>query len=264
MGAHVEHQFSGDFFLDEERLRKLKNLIEERVEKFCPGAVIKYKVYRGDSYYYDTLSVDDVVAETNEEWRKVTKLELFIESVDVLEFKISISSKEVVLGISGEDRDSIFLLFTDLKSYMQSEIILKFAFPRWMSTFFLMILFVGFGFIVSRPIFSDSPNVELYNHVLSSSSLEEKINYLIQRQQVKGRGSLVEHIPLLIFPVMFYVIFIHGYVMRFFRPSNIFVFGKRKEKYQSQKALADKLIWGVVVALIVSLVAGLLPMFLMR
>jgi hypothetical protein len=72
--AFVEHAFRGGFLLDETRLRKLKDIIESRETRGSDSKML-YRVYRGDSYSYETASVDDVV---NEDWRRITRLDLRI------------------------------------------------------------------------------------------------------------------------------------------------------------------------------------------
>jgi len=128
--AFVEHSFRGGFLLDETRLRKLKDIIENRETRVSDSKII-YQVYRGDSYSYETESVDDVVNEDNEDWRRITRLDLRIALPDpedddhqgALHFRLSFSYKEgCELRISADDRDRVFLLFSDLRDYIQNEV----------------------------------------------------------------------------------------------------------------------------------------------
>ena len=52
MGAFVEHDFDKSFLLDEERLRKILQIVNER------KLDIEFKVYRGDSYWYVTENIE--------------------------------------------------------------------------------------------------------------------------------------------------------------------------------------------------------------
>jgi hypothetical protein len=122
MAAFVEHSFPHGFLLDEERLRKLKDLIENRLAKMPTHPQLVYKVYRGDSYSYTTTSVEDVAKEDNEDWRRITRLELSVDSKNDLVFLLSFSAKGCDLRITGADRDNVFLVFSDVRDYVHNEV----------------------------------------------------------------------------------------------------------------------------------------------
>ena len=48
---------------------------------------------RGDSYAYETNSVEDVIGEDNEDWRAITRLELIASQKGDFDFKLNFSKK---------------------------------------------------------------------------------------------------------------------------------------------------------------------------
>src|SRR5687767_6503838 len=115
MAAYVEHKFTRGFLLDEERLRRLRDIIAKRTEH--ANLPLTFKVYRGDSYSYETDSLDDVAREDNEDWRKITRLDVLINGKDELSFELTFSKDGAFLKIVGADRDKVFLLFSDIRDY---------------------------------------------------------------------------------------------------------------------------------------------------
>ena len=103
MGAFVEEKFKGGFILDEGKLRKTTDLIEKR----SGDSPVTFKVYRGDSYSYETSDIDDVVNEDNEDWRAITKLEQIVKKDKELDFKLAFSSEGPSIYITPESVTSL-------------------------------------------------------------------------------------------------------------------------------------------------------------
>jgi hypothetical protein len=144
MAAFVEHNFGDSFLMDEERFRKLHSLIKQRITSFDTNYKLEYKVYRGDSYCYDTNSIEDILNEENEDWRKLTEIKFLCKDIGLM---LSFDKKGVNLKIEAEDRDRVFILFSDIRSYLEDEIMLKRKVLGLITSkntvFFLMIVVVG-------------------------------------------------------------------------------------------------------------------------
>ena len=123
MSAFVEHSFDRGFLLDEPKLRKLHELVAARLSKLQTPIPVRFKVYRGDSDSYETEAVQDVINEDNEDWRAITRLDVTAIVTDVLDFELSFSGKRPSLRIVGDDRDAVFLLFSDVREYMTNEVL---------------------------------------------------------------------------------------------------------------------------------------------
>lgn len=257
MGAHVEHRFEGRFLLDEERIRKLKDIVDVRTDTLVGDNKLGFKVYRADSFYYETNLIEDVISETNEDWRKIERIVLFLKVDPVIDFKIDISSGGVTLHIVGEDRDAIFLLFSEVKNYMVNEVVVKRIYSGWIPA---SLVFMTFIFVVAfnklRSISRDEMSQAALNKALNSDGVVEKLNYLILRQSEGGADHVSNYVIIGGFAFVFYIVFLNGKVMNFFRPANVFIFGRGKEKFERQQELAEKVIWVVGVGFAVSIIAS--------
>lgn len=265
MGAHVEHKFDKDFLLDEERLRKIRSLIDERLTKSGVTAKPLYKVSRGDSFFYETESIEDVIKEDNEDWRRVTRLEIKFEEKDRLKFAVTFSGGGVTLLMEGADRDDVFLLFSDLKDYLENEVatrgLLSNRVSRVLPTL-LLLGFIGFLLLIGY-IFGDNPTKELRNVTLQSTDVVEKLDYLIKYRSVGGSSVVL---GLVIAGMVVYGIVIFGLskVAGFCYPRNDFLFGKRQESFNKKKSIVSKIFWGIIVTLAVSVIAGLIVWWVTR
>lgn len=201
MSAFVVHSFRGGFLLDETRLRKIKDIVESR-EKKSPDSKLIYRVYRGDSYSYETETVDDVVNEDNEDWRRITRLVLHIsrpapsptleahttseaaENND-LHFRLSFSDKEgCELRIAANDRDRVFLLFSDLRDYVQNEVTITRTIDQETSRFLGMLTSLVLIMLTMAAVAYTLLHVEPTSlaQVLRNPDIGAKLNYLIEQK----------------------------------------------------------------------------------
>jgi len=266
--AFVEHSFRGGFLLDETRLRKLKDIIESRETRVSDSKIL-YRISRGDSYSYETESVDDVVKEDNEDWRRITHLDLKIsrpEPEDAkkkgdLRFILSFSDKEgCELRIAAEDRDRVFLLFSDLRDYIQNEVTVTRTLDKETSRFLGMLISMGLLIFALLTIlyFIQHFEPEPLKQVLKNPDIATKLNFLIEQ---RGRTPSLKVMILIgcAFAFSFGALFGSvGAVVRFIFPGNEFLFGKRKERFEKRERLTSNLLWVVGVGCVVSIIAGLI------
>src|SRR3989442_378628 len=201
MSAFVEHAFKRGFILDEATLLKLHELIQARLGESPTTIPLSFTVYRGDSYSYETQSVEDVVNEENEDWRAITRLDLVAVLQDV-EFKLtfSVSDNSPTLRIIGDDRDQVFLLFSDVRDYVTNEVlagvlpdrdIFKIVALMGM-TIPLVAALVWFGVVTSSSSFDSDTAAK----VLSGNDLQSKIDLLIRDRM--GRDFRITPLILLL------------------------------------------------------------------
>jgi len=261
MGAFVEHSFRRGFLLDEEKLRKLRDIIGKRLSKEPNDLAVTYKVSRGDSYSYTTTSIDDVGKEDNEDWRAITRLELLVDGNAQLEFRLSFDKSGTELKIIGEDRDFIFLLLSDVKDFVENEICVAVTFPRNFERALAMIvvmvaMFLMFGTLAYRE-WQESPDA-IENALKSNDSLD-KLNYLVERTRTQRMGMVVWAGPflMLISVLLLSTSFLEVPIRKGF-PSNEFLFGKRKQTFDRRRTLFGNVFWVVVVGLVVSIIGGII------
>lgn len=256
MGAYVEEKFKGGFLLDEGKLRKIVDLIEHR----NGDESIVFKVFRGDSYSYETQSLEDVINEDNDDWRSITKLQISLAEEHPLEFHLTFSDEGLSIFITGENRDSVFLIYSDLREYFNNDVLKKPPMSEKTGGLVAMILMLSSMAIVFFFSFSDQMNKDpsVVRAVLDSNDLHEKINYLISdREEKNGEFPYLYILVILAAPVILMTGAVQG-IWNFIFPSNQFLFGDRKKKYEARMALISKIFWGVVVALIVSMIASVI------
>ncbi len=265
--AFVEHSFKRGFLLDETRLRKLKDIIETR-EGRNSHQKLSYVIYRGDSYYYTTESVDDVVKEDNEDWRQITRLDIKIPSEESdakqhsprdMHFMLSFSGKRGCdLRIASDDRDRVFLLFSDLRDYIQHEVTVTRKLDR--DTFRFVGLLLSMILLLSAAaamLSFDHPSPEGVKHALSSTEIATKLDFLIQQRTTQSPSA--KTIGGLALGVTLSFVSLFGGlspILRFLFPGNEFLFGKRKERFEKRQRLTNNLLWVVGVGLVVSVAAG--------
>lgn len=68
--------------------------------------------------------------EDNEDWRRITRLDITAEEKDTLDLKLTFDVKGTRLTIIGDDRDEGFLLFSDIRDYIQTEVAVVRAFTK--------------------------------------------------------------------------------------------------------------------------------------
>ena len=265
MAAFVEHSFRGGFLLDETRLRKLKDIIESRETRASESKIV-YRVSRGDSYAYETQSVDEVVGEDNEDWRRITRLDLKISPPgsgepkrDDLRFLLSFSDKEgCELRIAADERDRVFLLFSDLRDYIQNEVTVTRRIDRDTARFTAMAASLAFIMLVGVGLVYAVSHVEpdRVRQALDSPDITKKLNFIIEERVRPPRWW-----ALILATAAFVIAIISplsGGIARLVFPGNEFLFGKRKERFERRQRLTSNLLWVVGVGCVVSIAAGLI------
>jgi hypothetical protein len=110
-------------------------------------------------------------------------------------------------------------------------------------------------------VFSDNLSREA---ALASSSIAVKLNYLIEKDRIfdnpitrYGMGGFLIAMPLLFLSMIMTVMSDRILAkVRYYYPSNIFLIGKEIERQRKREEQRDKIVWGVAIALIINILAG--------
>ncbi len=260
MGAFVEHSFEAGFILDEERLRKIREIVATRLANHNPVLSPKFKVFRGDSYSYITESLEDVILEDNDDWRKITKLEILVEQKDDIEFRLSFSKDGIKLNINGENRDEVFLIFSDLREYIKNDVTINFwhKYLHKVAPILLILLMLGGLLFVLWGLYPTA-NSENWQQVLKSDEIQLKLNYLVEQEKTRimPRGIFYWAIAMA-FLFLIVTTDIAENSFHYFFPNNEFFFGKRKQMFEKKKNLLSNILWIVLVGLVVSILGGII------
>lgn len=269
MGAHLKYKFKKGFLLDEEKLRKIHDIISKRIE----DNEIKYSVFREDSFSFDTKNLEDIINEENLKGSTINELQINLDKKGTLDLSLDFDEFGTSLAIIGENRDVVFLLSSELKDYISNEVCTKRIVES--DDIQLSILAVGmllFGTIIlvfAKLMINSSIDNQLIKDTLSGNDTNEKINLLIQdrfrKNMIAGHNklnilALIATSPMLLMFFLFTNKFTRPFVYLF--PANLFLFGKEIERYNRRLGTVSKVFWVVFVGLIISIVAGLIVWYI--
>ena len=261
MSAYVEHVFSKGFLLDEEKLRKIVNIIEQRLLRTESQIPHSFKIFRADSYSYETKNLEDIIHEDNTNWKRIEKIEITANKGDGFNFRLVFSGEGTSICISGSNRDQVYLLFSDLREYLKNEVNICMVIPKeldsFIYTFFPMLMFLALIFLIYK-IDSSLPTMEEIRKTTNSSELHEKLNFLIKYKSPETRSAIRAFWPMALILVLVPIISIllKKYVYIFF-PSNLFLIGVQKQRYERRRRICTNVFWGIIIAFIIGILAGL-------
>lgn len=104
------------------------------------------------------------------------------------------------------------------------------------------------------------PDKELLQEALESKSLEVKINYLIEQRARSNNPPVFMIGFLMLLIVLIGLVFtsLPQKIMNYLYPCNVFLFGKQKVIFEKRSSLISKVVWGILVALFISVLGGFL------
>lgn len=264
MKAYIDHNFKRGFFLSEEQLIKLDDLIKKRINEREAHSVLEYKVYRADGLVYTTGDHKVVLAEENSSRNAITRLMLSYVD-DNTNFLLDLDHTEgAKLKVEAADKDFAYLLFSDVKDYLTPEVLKFRSFrfkdtrvDRWMFPVLMLIVMATMLQSVATPRLNESQ----FHSLLSQGTVEQKVNYLLENSRLRGNIKNTWYIGLLVIFLAFAVELLLSSMDRFF-PVNVFCTGKELVRYERLVEMRSKVIWGILISLSVSLVAGAIIAYL--
>jgi hypothetical protein len=271
-GISKEHDQG--FILDEGKLRKIVEIIDQHSAKKPKKPTTEFTVYRQDDSFYMTSSVDAVLVDDNAPGKKI--LALVIDLIGDPDTKPQ--SKEpprlcrlrfrthrqpnVDFVISDPDRDWCFLLAEDLGNQLQ-RILRPKKFP-WlrrnpivleMGVLFILIAItlaiMGYHALQGTPGLSDAQIARL--------TIDEKITKLLIINRYGGQGLIGMAIgsALMIFVLIAVEWRPITKLLNWFDRS-FFYWGDEKQSFDRYTDRITRVKWGVIIAFLVSLAAGLI------
>jgi hypothetical protein len=267
--ANISDTFVKGFVLDEERLRKIHELLTIRLAQTPQPCKPVYKVDRADNFTYTSEDLEAVIGEENAERMQIANISVSAKVPDFLELQLYFGKDGIKLNIEGEDRDTVFLLFSDLKQYLNAEVDVT---PNLQSPearywvifgvilFFSLILTIG---TTKTPTISS----EKVSQLLESQDVIEKLNFLIQQQisqqPVQTSDAVTTLTPVgivivILYPLVFIGLLFWRIQVRF---QNVFLFGKEIARQRRRVTILNFYIAGVLIAFLVSVAASLAVWF---
>lgn len=254
MNAHLETIFKKGFLLTEENLIKLDDIIRRRLIANDANARLQFKVFRVDGMLVEFDTPTAVAAEENSSRNAIKRLEI-ISDGSSYKLKLIFDPKENTdLRIESNDRDLAYLLFSDIKEYLYSEVLRfrSFSFDKALDSKntipFLMIPFLLIMFYSMK----DSPSPEMITEVLRSTDIASKLNFLIEHRTNNQDPNPLKNYFYVMIGVLFVLFFAGGFLDRTF-PRNLFYWGKVAQSHDRLLRIREKLIWGVVIAFVIGI-----------
>lgn len=269
-GCEVSCCFTKGFILSEEHLQTVSSMIRERYAE-----ELIYKITKSDSYIYQTLDINEIFKEENSNANLINKLVISIENGDIINFYLCFEKgKASTLKITGADKDKIFLLYNEIKTYVEKEITTIKTFRTYdtlqsicsiLSTFLMIGCFLLVQLMATNSL---SVGVEETEKVINSSDVFVKLNYLIAQQgDTDEKSAKYMHIFLPVMFISLLLIFLPKLVEFLWgkkgvlRLDDYFLIGKQKNVYDKKIKMRNNIIWTIGIGLLVSIVAGLLVYF---
>lgn len=275
MGAYVKHKFKKGFVLNEEGLRKINDILSNRFKEHHEDLKPMYKVFRKDSFTYSTSNIDDVLKEENSISNEIKAISISCENTSGIEFQLDFEAGErTLLVIEGEDRDLIYLILSDIRNYLNDEVQVKRRLipDRFTMRMLMLILTMAFIMLFFVTLLNSMTSNGISEEVLISMTIEQKIDYLIQRNNglgssgnvLGGKTYLVLGLWLGVMIVMMFGDTLTLKVLNYLFPQNVFLIGKGIDRYEKQIGLRGKIVWTVFVGAIVSILAGFIVYILTK
>lgn len=247
MAANVEYEFNNYFELDEEKLRRIHAIIKKRVNE-KDQSDIEFLVKRIDNLVFTTKNIDDIIGETNDSTSKVQSIYIIFRN-DTQDLEVELSHKNgASLSLSGEDRDNVFLLSSELKEYISKEVANKkklfWLQPSFLLPLTMIICLAYCMYIFSSMYMQTAVGLE---QALSTSNTNEKVNFLILKQSKNSESSKL--LPALALMMFLFALQLlpTSKILNMVFPKNTFLFGKEIQTIERKKKLGSNIFWGVLV-----------------
>lgn len=256
MKAHIETSLDKGFLLGEEHLIKLSDIIQKRLTSDNVEGSILYKIFRVDGALFETESHDSVTSEENSTRNAIKRLEVSVQS-DSLALKISFDpSESIELSVEASNKDIAYLMFSDVKDYLSSEVcsFRSFSFEKALSS---RVVFPLFGMVIplaALTMLMHNPSEEAYKAALATENIPEKINFLIERNSQQSSPAVLK----IMIGVMFAGLilpFTLGMGLDKTFPRHVFYWGKAAGKYDRFVRIREKVIWGVIIAFVIGILS---------
>jgi hypothetical protein len=259
MQAIIKKEYSKGFLLNEENLIKLADICHKRFKELNLEQKVLYKVYRSDSLVFDSETYQTLLDEENSKRNKIEKVRITSMS-EQLKFTLSFDYEEgVSLSVEAETKDMAYLLFSDIKDYLTTEILCfrSFSFNKILShkNIFPIIMLAVMSIFIMAIESRQLTSVEI-QALLDTGTIDEKLNYLIESRKNSEGSETVLPMLGIVFGVFMLIFFIGPSLDKFY-PRNIFCWGKMSSNYFNLTALRGKIVWGVVIAFTMSVLASL-------
>lgn len=245
-------EFPKKFDLDEEKLRRIVEILKERIPEEDHQKII-FQVNRRDSLIYKTENISTVLDEDNDSTKIINTIVIVYDQDNLKALIAFDADKGCNISIEGEDRDLVFLLASSLKEYIGKEVTIYFKLPfsvKVVPAFIMLALGIYWMYLMYSSLLIETHLS--YQEVVKSQNINDKLNYLI----LKG-NSINPPIKELFYGMAITLIVLIltllplSKLLGYFCPRNNFLIGKQITVVARKKDINSKIFWCVIVAVII-------------
>lgn len=263
MPAVIKENFANGFLLKEENARRIHEIIRKRLSPQAVEGNLQIRVIRKDHVTYTSDDIGVLFKENNSTNDKIERVDFFINTGkqwDDLHLKFD-HLEGVYFYYEHDDRDLAFLLFSDVKSYINSDVtVLRKVRRKEDLNFLLMTLMVPIMLFSAAAATMPSlqyTRMAKIDEAIGGSDMMLKINMILELQKSKQ----FDKVPLYMFGFMF--LYVVGFLavkflIKKYYPVNVFCFGKESERYDDIVRQRSNIFWVIGVGMAVSIVATII------
>lgn len=274
--AGIYKEYKKHFFLDETKLRKIYDVLREYSKKLNNQNYIKFHAIREDDSFYETKDIDEVLADDNtpglsirtlgiEMHREVSesgKVDYEDEKRDAIAFVVfqRFQEEKFIMRIQEKQRDWCFLLADDIDTQVQRTLrrksLVSFIPPRFIDGVVLF-LFLSILFFSLTYLSAQGPP-ELTSEQIKIMAADERLQKILELM-VKKHETRDWILPISLFFWSFCFAFLGlRPISRLLKKisRSVFYWGDMIAVNDRYEKRVSHIKWGIIVAFIVSLLAG--------
>ena len=234
----IEKELKGEFILDEQALRRIVGVLEQKAKDLDYPTILVFHVKRVDDRFYETTKIDDVLADPNIQDRKIHSLSIELRNEDpnkkpepwerdwFVLVRFVLKENLVIIAVGHEDKNWALLLVDELEPQIMRTKVAK-KIPTWILVmfYFAMALFFvvitrKYSVYLPKSIFDFSRNLIYFCVIL--------ISFL-------SFGNRPE------------------FLSRFVGPNSCFHWGDQLSVYSDKERLRQNLQWIVIIGFLLSI-----------
>lgn len=263
MPAVVSYQFKKGFILKQEHIIKLDEIIHNRLKELCINDSIYYKIHMADLITYDTQNFEDVINEENSQRNKILELFILLKN-DKLTIKLLFDEEGIKLYIEAENKKYALLIYTDIKSYIETEIA---TIKPYKCIAPILLTCTGICLALSLSLLFVNFNIDYITEAADKAikgGVEEKLNFLIEEKipRYKKASTILYILPASMIFFIFSICINH--IVNFVQRKNIFCWGKMEANYNNFLKNRSRIFWGIIIAGLITIVGGVLANLLSK
>lgn len=266
--AGLNKRFSHHFILDESKLRKIVDTIRTSALKTSIKTKITFHISTEDKAFFSTVDINRLLDYENPKGKEIDTLHIELRSeIDnedtelLAHFALSRSREDkITISITGPDRDWCFILGEELET--QAKRTHTYKDRPWLQSGLADVL-LGISIVAMAMLalailnptqaLGDTSDISK----ILTSTLEQKVNWLIEQQARKSKLALSLAPIAAIFPLMILVQTKPIAALSRLLQRSTFYWGDAKNRHDTHIELMKNVKWVVIIGFVISVVAGL-------